>query len=171
MYKTFKSSFNNEKKEFQLLFLILLPIISVIISLIVTFVAEDVFIILEKLISLLITYFSISIGFSLATIVFIIDQLRRFENVNEKETVEQILSLIVVYITHGIFMVIIFILEIIFGNIFAFNGLVYILINVPLLSFYFYMTISNLYIFYNIIKVLYYFSSTIINENGKDDNS
>ncbi|MGW7898372.1 hypothetical protein ACWEZE_01200 [Staphylococcus shinii] len=58
----------------------------------ITFGAEDVFKLLEKLISLLITYFSISIGFSLATIVFIIDQLKNKKDKDEKEVVEQILS-------------------------------------------------------------------------------
>lgn len=128
----------------------------------ITFGAEDVFKLLEKLISLLITYFSISIGFSLATIVFIIDQLKNKKDKDEKEVVEQILSWIVIYIIHGIFMIAVFILALIFGGIYSFYGITYIIINILVLIFYFYMIVTNLYIFYKIIKILYFFSTIVI---------
>lgn len=111
---------------------------------------------------MLITYFSISIGFSLATIVFIIDQLKNKKDEDEKEIVEQILSLIVIYIIHGIFMIAVFILELIFGGIYSFYGTTYIILNIIFLVFHFYMIITNLYIFYKIIKILYYFSTIVI---------
>ncbi len=142
--------------------MIIIPFVSIILSVIITFGAEDVFKLLEKLISLLITYFSISIGFSLATIVFIIDQLKNKKDEDEKEIVEQILSLIVIYIIHGIFMIAVFILELIFGGIYSFYGTTYIILNIIFLVFYFYMIMTNLYIFYKIIKVLYYFSTIVI---------
>lgn len=142
--------------------MIIIPFVSIILSVIITFGAEDVFKLLEKLISLLITYFSISIGFSLATIVFIIDQLKNKKDEDEKEIVEQILSLIVIYIIHGIFMIAVFILELIFGGIYSFYGTTYIILNIIFLVFYFYMIITNLYIFYKIIKILYYFSTIVI---------
>lgn len=142
--------------------MIIIPFVSVILSVIITFGAEDVFKLLEKLISLLITYFSISIGFSLATIVFIIDQLKNKKDEDEKKIVEQILSLIVIYIIHGIFMIAVFILELIFGGIYSFYGTTYIILNIIFLVFYFYMIMTNLYIFYKIIKILYYFSTIII---------
>lgn len=142
--------------------MIIIPFVSIILSVIITFGAEDVFELLEKLISLLITYFSISIGFSLATIVFIIDQLKNKKDEDEKEIVEQILSLIVIYIIHGIFMIAVFILELIFGGIYSFYGTTYIILNIIFLVFYFYMIMTNLYIFYKIIKVLYYFSTIVI---------
>lgn len=142
--------------------MIIIPFISIILSVMITFGAEDVFKLLENLISLLITYFSISIGFSLATIVFIIDQLKNKKDEEEKEVVEQILSLIVIYIIHGIFMIAVFILELIFGGIYSFQGTTYIILNIIFSTFYFYMVITNLYMFYKIIKILYYFSTIVI---------
>ncbi|WP_413475795.1 hypothetical protein [Staphylococcus equorum] len=162
MFQNFKNSFNQENNELLWIFMIIIPFVSIILSVIITFGAEDVFKLLEKLISLLITYFSISIGFSLATIVFIIDQLKNKKDEDEKEIVEQILSLIVIYIIHGIFMIAVFILELIFGGIYSFYGTTYIILNIIFLVFYFYMIMTNLYIFYKIIKVLYYFSTIVI---------
>ncbi|OFQ08478.1 hypothetical protein HMPREF2953_07665 [Staphylococcus sp. HMSC072E01] len=163
-FERFKKNFNEDRHEL-LIANIIICLFSVIISLIITFLSNDAFKIVSTIIDSLITYFSITIGFSLATLTFIIENLRKINKENEKDEndlLKKILSLIVIYILHGVFMIGIFILELILGNIIFFNGIMYYIINIGGITFYSIMVIFNLYIFCKIVIILYYFAILIL---------
>lgn len=163
-FQSFKKNFNEDRHEL-LIANIIICLFSIIISLIITFLSNDAFKIISTIIDSLITYFSITIGFSLATLTFIIENLRKINKENEKDEndlLKKILSLIVIYILHGVFMIGIFILELILGNIIFFNGIMYYIINIGGITFYSIMVIFNLYIFCKIVIILYYFAILIL---------
>lgn len=163
-FQRFKKNFNEDRHEL-LIANIIICLFSIIISLIITFLSNDAFKIISTIIDSLITYFSITIGFSLATLTFIIENLRKINKENEKDEndlLKKILSLIVIYILHGVFMIGIFILELILGNIIFFNGIMYYIINIGGITFYSIMVIFNLYIFCKIVIILYYFAILIL---------
>lgn len=163
-FQSLKKNFNEDRHEL-LIANIIICLFSIIISLIITFLSNDAFKIISTIIDSLITYFSITIGFSLATLTFIIENLRKINKENEKDEndlLKKILSLIVIYILHGVFMIGIFILELILGNIIFFNGIMYYIINIGGITFYSIMVIFNLYIFCKIVIILYYFAILIL---------
>ncbi|PTJ85807.1 hypothetical protein BUZ56_11535 [Staphylococcus hyicus] len=157
----FTNNFNKDKHELFKVNLVVF-LFSLIISFMITFNSDDAFKVVSKVIGFLITYFSITIGFSLATLTFIIENLRIVKESNESYLLEKILSLIVIYILHGVFMIGIFILLLIFGNIITFTGYLYYITNMLLVTLNSMMIILNLYIFCKIVVILYYFALLIL---------
>ncbi|PTJ70861.1 hypothetical protein BUZ58_08940 [Staphylococcus hyicus] len=157
----FTNNFNKDKHELFKVNLVVF-LFSLIISFMITFNSDDAFKVVSKVIGFLITYFSITIGFSLATLTFIIENLRKVKESNESYLLEKILSLIVIYILHGVFMIGIFILLLIFGNIITFTGYLYYITNMLLVTLNSMMIILNLYIFCKIVVILYYFALLIL---------
>lgn len=157
----FTNNFNKDKHELIKVNLVVF-LFSLIISFMITFNSDDAFKVVSKVIGFLITYFSITIGFSLATLTFIIENLRKVKENNESDLLEKILSLIVIYILHGVFMIGVFILLLIFGNIVTFTGCLYYITNMLLVTLNSMMIILNLYIFCKIVVILYYFALLIL---------
>lgn len=163
-FTEFTNIFNKDKHELLIANLVIL-ITSIIISLLTTFYSDNVYNVVSKLINPLITYLSITIGFSLATLTFIIENLRKVKD-NEKEEdnlLEKVLLLIVIYIIYSVAMIGLLILELIFGNMFQLNGRLYCLVNIFGITLYSMMIMFNLYIYCKIVVILYYFSLIILN--------
>lgn len=157
----FAKNFNKDKHELLIVNLVII-IFSLIISLLITFNSDDVFKVVSNLIDPLITYISITIGFSLATLTFIIENLRKVKENDESDLLEKILSLIVIYILHGVFMIGVFILELIFGNMISLIGMLHYIMNIFCITLYSFMIVFNLYIFCKIVIILYYFALLIL---------
>ncbi|GGA98630.1 hypothetical protein ERX37_04810 [Macrococcus hajekii] len=154
--KQFIKRFYNVFTKIELLSIVPIVIFSIILSHFVTSLTDDCYKLIKDIAGNLVSYFSITIGFSLATIVFIIDNLKNY-NADQRKTLLEILTLITAYIIHGLAMICFFLLHHLIGDIIKLNDSYYI-VNLILISFLIIMILLNLTLFYKIIKVVYYFS-------------
>lgn len=130
-------------------------VISIILTTIIT-VNNGNYKLLKDIIELLISYFSISIGFSFTALIFIIQS---FKNVQEKnEIINKIASLITFYIIHGLLIITLSLIEVSMGSLFKLYGTFYMISNYVTILFFMFMILFNIYIFFKIIKLVYHFS-------------
>lgn len=159
-FNLFIKSFN--KSDYIITFILCL--LSIIISSFLTFELDDLYKLVKEISGNLISYFSISVGFSFATLVFIIDNSVKHLEKNE-ETLIEITSLITGYILHGLLIIALLIMHYFIGALIYLDGLIYFIVNILVLSFILSLIFVNLIIFIKIIKVVYYYSYNLINRS------
>lgn len=157
-FNLFIKSFN--KSDYIIAFVLCL--VSIIISSFLTFELDNLYKLVKEISGNLISYFSISVGFSFATLVFIIDNSVKHLSEND-ETLIEITSLITGYILHGLFIIALLIMHYFIGALIYLNGFTYYLVNIVVLSLILSLIFVNLIIFIKIIKVVYYYSYSLIN--------
>lgn len=145
----------------MILFSILYIVMSIIISFLITFNTQQHFIFAMNIINFITPYYAITIGFSITTIVFILSDLERFSRHNQN-TMERIVSLIISYIALGLITIIIFLMEIIFGNLFLLDDIIRQILNVIFFTVIIFLNSINFHLFFKIISVLYYLSHSLI---------
>lgn len=143
---------------------IVFVIISIVISLGVVYFKKDGFEFMKPIIEVVFSYLSITIGFSITSLIFIIDNIKKAK-VDLYETVRQILSLFVIFIIHGLLLIILFVIQLSVGSLVYLNDLcLYRIVNVVGITFYISMIFINVYIFYIITKTVFYFAKILIEE-------
>lgn len=145
----------------MILFSILYIVMSIIISFLITFNTQQHFSFAMNIINFITPYYAITIGFSITTIVFILSDLERFSKHNQN-TMERIVSLIISYIALGLITIIIFLMEIIFGNLFLLDDIIRQILNVIFFTVIIFLNSINFHLFFKIISVVYYLSHSLI---------
>lgn len=159
---------SNLFKSFNLTDLVIVSIVFIICLIFSYFIINsdsNIFDLITGISGNLLSYFSITIGFSFAAMVFIVDNMEKYSS-NKINTMNKIMTLIITYIAHGLIMIGSLVAHYFLGSFVFLSDILLCVINFIVLSFLIYMTFLNLFLFFKIIKLLYYFSYTTINKNS-----
>lgn len=140
---------------------IIFIIISASISIGVVKMGLDGFEFIKPIIEVIFSYLSITIGFSITSLIFMFENVKKL---NLNRYMKQILAIIIVFIIHGLILITLFVIQLAAGSLIHFTGVLYYVSNFIGITFYLSMIFINIYLFYIIIKTVYYFLKITIEE-------
>lgn len=115
----------------------------------------------KEFINLLFGFYSITIGFSLSSLIFLVSNLEKYKS-KHTDTLESIVILITMYIILSIVTLISFILLFVIGD-YTKNILFPYWINGVVFSFLYINVVFTIYIFIKVVIVIYLYAKNIIN--------
>ncbi|WP_271401497.1 hypothetical protein [Salinicoccus roseus] len=153
------------KKEIYI-FGVLYIVFSLILSITIISAVDNYYRFAVNIVSFITPFYAITIGFSITSIVFILNNATNFKTEN-RNTLSQIVALIISYIVLGLISILYFLLEVILGSLFSYghfiDGLISFLIFFIILT----LICISFHFFFTIIKVLYYLSHMIIKDKAE----
>lgn len=146
-------------------FLIIILSIIILIFTIQSLDKKDVinFILFKNLISLLLTYYSITLGFTLSSLVFLIGNVEKYKGGNKKNLMN-LITLSVMYMLISIFTIFIFLLFYVIGN-FNQDLVINYFLKIAVYFLIFILPTISIYLFAKMIIAVYLFSLNIFNNS------
>lgn len=117
-----------------------------------------------NIISFITPFYAITIGFSITTIVFILNNAKNFKSSNHS-TLKEINILIVSYMILGLSSILFFLFEVIFGGLISYSDKIEFSISTIIYFIILLLLFVSFHFFFTIIKIIYYLSNIILVEN------
>ncbi len=148
-------------KSELIIFGIIYIMISCTISLSITLIIENPVELSSKIVQFITPFFAITIGFSITTVIFILNNIDNFSSVN-KQTLFDIITLIISYVLISVTTIICFLFVIICGLMFDFSEKINDLFNFIIFFAILLDILVCFHLFIIIIHTLYILSSALI---------
>ncbi|WP_144780796.1 hypothetical protein [Macrococcoides caseolyticum] len=116
-----------------------------------------------KIIQFITPFYAITIGFSITTIVFVLNNLEKFNSLN-KQTIFDIVTLLICYISLSILSIMSFLGVTIFGALFSFDNNINMILNSLIFTLMIFDIFICFHLFMTIIKLLYLLTHSIIEQ-------
>ncbi len=134
---------------------------SIIFAVFVLYFGSEPYTLATKIIQFITPFFSITIGFSITTIVFVLNNLEKFNSLN-KQIIFDIVTLLICYISLSIISIMSFLGVTIFGSLFSFSHSINMFLNFFIFTFMIFDIFICFHLFLTIIKLLYLLTYSII---------
>lgn len=144
-----------------IIFSLIYFVVSLIVTLSIIFSHVDNAGLMKNVVQFITPFYAITIGFSVTTIIFILNNIERFDSIN-KQNLFDIISLIITYIIIGIITIMMFLFIIIFGTLFNFNNTLNDFFSFIIFLIVMIVIFISFHLFFTIIQIIYLLSYNLI---------
>ncbi|REH94936.1 hypothetical protein DOS70_07835 [Staphylococcus felis] len=136
---------------------------SIIFTFFIVYYGTEHYNLATKIIQFITPFYAITVGFSITTIVFVLNNLEKFNSLN-KQTIFDIVILLICYISLSILSIMSFLGVTIFGALFSFDNNINMILNSLIFTLMIFDIFICFHLFMTIIKLLYLLTHSIIEQ-------